>query len=208
MAKHDYILRNKNYSNKQNTTFRTKVVSIQIRPSMLRHLIGTKSWPISSSCKPAPFCKLISLSLFPFDAYQKMVWTHALQFRSELSFYSEIIPSIIIISFKRLPKKRFMPFLVSSVNGSSIQNLYPGVGSPYKYVSILFPLSSLQLLHPSYFSPCSRTHLFRRFRISSCVFLKRRKLPQGSTNGFHLQDPPGTATSHLLPCAVIPICGL
>ena len=113
-----------------------------------------------------------------------MVSTHAPQFRSELSFYSEIIPSIIIISFKRLPKKRFMPFLVSSVNGSSIRNLYPGVGSPYRYVSILFPLSSLQLLHPSYLSTCSRTHLFCRFRISSCVFLKRRNVASCVT-GLH-----------------------
>ena len=75
------------------------------------------------------------------------------QFRSELSFYSEIIPSIIIISFKRLPKKRSMPFLVSSVNGSPIRNLHPGVESPYKYVSILFPLSSSQFYIRAIFLP-------------------------------------------------------
>ena len=173
------------------------VVSIQICPSMLRHLIGTKSWPILSSCIPAPFSQTDISFLIPFDVCQKMVSTHAPHFRSELSFYSKIIPSIIIISFNRLPKKRSMSFLLSSVNGSPIRNLHPGVGSPHKYVSILSPLSSSQLLHPGHRSPCSRTHLFRRLRISSRTFFKRRKLLQGSANDFHLWDPPDTLTSHL-----------
>jgi len=56
---------------------------------------------------------------------------------------------ITIISFKRLPRKRSMLFLVSSANGILIRNLLRKGGSPHKYVSIL--------LFPPLYGLCTQT---------------------------------------------------
>ena len=48
--------------------------------------------------------------------------------------------SIIIISFKRLPRKHFIPFLVFGASGSSIRNLYPGGNHFINTSAYSFPL--------------------------------------------------------------------
>ena len=76
---------------------------------MLRHLIGTKPCPIPFSCTPSSFSTWHSfLSPIPYTC-QKMVSTYAPKFRSEILLLLRNYFSIIIISFKRLPRKRSMP---------------------------------------------------------------------------------------------------
>ena len=64
------------------------------------------------------------------------------------------------------------------------------------------PLSSLcNLLHLNHLLLCSRTPPRRCLR-TPASFSKYPRLFPGSTNGFHLRDPPGT-TTFPFPCAAI-----
>ena len=120
--------------------------------------------------------------------------THAPQFRSKISFCSEIISQLQLFHPSGCLKSAscccFYQFNIPTLE----------VGSPYKYIRVPFATSRTLAISSS-------TEELICAAICRRIFPEHPRLFPRSANGFHLRDPPGI-TTFLFPCVAILICDL